>query len=60
MERDQLWRHPLWNGMPATLAIGQASTGAPDANPCNRGGVAPTASTLCIPDGTSFDPNGNL
>ncbi len=51
---------PFRNGMPATLAIGQASTGAPDANPCNRGGVAPTASTLCIPDGASFDPNGNL
>lgn len=51
---------PFRNGMPATLALGQVSTGNTGANPCNRGSAAPTSSTLCTPAGASFDMKGNL
>ncbi len=51
---------PFRNGMPATLALGQISTGNTGDNPCNRGSAAPTASTLCTPAGASFDLKGNL
>ena len=48
---------PFSNGMSATLAIGQGSTGA--AASCDR--VSPaTPSTLCEPNDVAFDPNGNL
>jgi sugar lactone lactonase YvrE len=51
---------PFSTGMSATLAIGQSSTGAEGAVPCNQGGASPTASTLCDPYGLAFDPTGNL
>jgi sugar lactone lactonase YvrE len=54
---------PFSNGMAATLAIGQTTTGALPANTCNQGaggGANPTAKTLCHPDGITFDASGNL
>lgn len=47
---------PFHNGMAATLAIGQPTTGA--ATVCYE--TPPTATTLCYPLGIAFDPNGNL
>ncbi len=47
---------PFSNGMAATLAIGQTSTGA--ATICYE--QAPSASTLCDPSALSFDSKGNL
>jgi hypothetical protein len=51
---------PFTSGMAATLAIGQNSTGAVPATPCNQGAASPTASTLCDPVGIAFDATGNL
>lgn len=54
---------PFSNGMAATLAIGQTTTGALTSTPCNKGagnGSAPTSSTLCDPEGLTFDASGNL
>jgi sugar lactone lactonase YvrE len=51
---------PFTSGMAATLAIGQISTGAVSATPCNQGAASPTASTLCDPVGIAFDATGNL
>ncbi len=53
---------PFTNGMAATLAIGQITTGALAALPCNKGngpGTA-TSSTLCYAAGISFDASGDL
>ncbi len=47
---------PFSNGMAATLAIGQTSTGT--ATICYE--QAPSASTLCDPSALSFDSKGNL
>jgi sugar lactone lactonase YvrE len=54
---------PFTNGMAATLAIGQTTTGALSSTPCNKGagnGSAPTSSSLCDPEGLTFDASGNL
>jgi sugar lactone lactonase YvrE len=54
---------PFSNGMAATLAIGQTTTGALTSTPCNKGagnGSAPTSSSLCDPEGLTFDASGNL
>jgi sugar lactone lactonase YvrE len=54
---------PFTTGKAATLAIGQSTTGALAANPCNEGagpGSAPTSSTLCFASGQTFDSSGNL
>jgi len=48
------YRPPFSNGMPATLSIGQTSTGASAG--CNQGG-APTATTLCLPGPPGFPPS---
>ena len=47
---------PFSNGMSATLAIGQSSTGS--ATVCYQ--TTPTANTLCSPYGMTFDTAGNL
>lgn len=52
---------PFHNGMAASLALGQNSTGATsDSFPCNRGGASASASTLCGPQGLSLTPRGTF